>query len=104
MGDGSEDVKDQFTGGGCGIDPLFEADQSDILFFQVFDRFQKFFERAPKSIQTNNGQAVAGARVIYQIGQARTVELSAGYHIFEHANGTGIFQTADLAAEVLIGC
>jgi len=44
VGDGTEDVKDQLTGGGCRVDPFFEADQPDIMFFQVFDGFQKFFE------------------------------------------------------------
>lgn len=44
MGDGFEDFEDQFTGGGCSIDPLFEADQPDILFLQVFDGFEELFE------------------------------------------------------------
>lgn len=44
MSDGSAELKDQFPGGGCGIDPLLEADQFDILFFRVFDGFQKLFE------------------------------------------------------------
>ena len=42
MGDGSEDVEDQLTGGGCGVDPLFEADKPDILILEVFDGFQQF--------------------------------------------------------------
>ena len=44
MGDGSENVEDQLTGGGCRVDPFFETDQPDILFFQVFDGLQKLFE------------------------------------------------------------
>ena len=43
MGDGSKHMEDQFPGGGCCVDPLFEADQPDILFFQVFDGFKQFF-------------------------------------------------------------
>ena len=38
MGDGSEDVEDQLAGGGCRVDPLFEADQPDVLFLQVLAR------------------------------------------------------------------
>ncbi|SOH95661.1 hypothetical protein SAMN06273572_1154 [Monaibacterium marinum] len=36
---GPENMEDQFTGGGCRVDPLFETDQSDTLGFQVFDGF-----------------------------------------------------------------
>ena len=63
MGNGPEDVEDQLTCRGCGIDPLFEADQPDVLLFQVFDCFQEFFERAPEPIQADDGEAVAGTGV-----------------------------------------
>ena len=33
MGDGSEDVENQLTGGGGRVDFLFEADQPDVLCF-----------------------------------------------------------------------
>ena len=44
MRDGPEDMEDQFSGSGCGVDPLFQADQPDVLRFQVFDGFQQFLE------------------------------------------------------------
>lgn len=42
---------------------------------QVLDGLQKFFERAPEPIQAGDGQAVAGAGVIYQGRQTGVVEL-----------------------------
>ena len=44
MGDGSEDVEDQLTGGGCRVDPFFEADQPNILCLQVLDGLKQFFQ------------------------------------------------------------
>ena len=88
MGDGSEDVEDQFTGCGCGIDLFFKADQADILLFQVFDGFKEFFEGSTEPVQPDDSQTVTGAGVIYQGRQAGTIELFARNNILKHSDIT----------------
>lgn len=48
VGDGSKDVKNEFTSLGSGINLLLKAGQPDILLFQVFASFKEFFEGTPK--------------------------------------------------------
>ncbi len=64
MRNGPEDMEDQLARSGCRVDPLLEADQIDFFSFEVVDGFQEFLERAPQSIEADDGEGIVGSRLI----------------------------------------
>lgn len=103
MRNGSEDVEYEFASGGCGVDPLLKADQIDLSGFEVIDGFQKFLERAPQAVETDNGERIVGSGLLKQVSQTGPVERLARDHILEHANSAVLKQPVLLTRQVLIG-
>ena len=66
MRNGPEHVEYEFSSGGCGIDPLLEADEVDLSGFEAVDGFQEFLERAPQAIEADDGEGVVGPGLIKQ--------------------------------------
>jgi len=86
MRNGPEDMKYELPGGrGC-VNPFLEADQIDLSSLEAVDGFQKFLERAPQAIESDDGEGVVGPGLIKQGCQTWPVERLAGDHVFEHAN------------------
>ena len=102
MGDGPEDMKDQFFSSGCDIDTFFKADQTDVLSFQVFNDFQQFLERSAKAIQPRDGKTASGAGVVEQRAQSRAIKLLSRNDILEHADSASFLQAGNLTRHVLV--
>ena len=64
VGDCPEDMEHQLAGGRGRVDAFLEADQVDVVRFQVLDRFEQLLEGAPEAIQAGDTQAVAGAGMV----------------------------------------
>ncbi|SFD34791.1 hypothetical protein SAMN04488094_1402 [Tropicimonas isoalkanivorans] len=85
MRNGPKDVEHEFSSGWCCIDPFLEADQVDLSGFEVVDGFQKFLERAPQSIEADDGEGIVGPCLIKQGCQTGPDESFAGDHVFKLA-------------------
>ncbi|PKQ11721.1 MAG: hypothetical protein CVT70_12310, partial [Alphaproteobacteria bacterium HGW-Alphaproteobacteria-1] len=81
----------EFSGGGCRIDPLLEADQIDLSGFEAVDGFQEFLERAPQPIKADNGEGIVGPGLIKQGRQTGPVERLAGDHALIEGLSCGQF-------------
>lgn len=103
MRDGPEDVEHELSSSGCCVDPFFEADQVDLSGFEVVDGFQEFLERAPQSIEADDGEGIVWPGLIEQGSQTGPVERLSGDHVFEHANGAVLYQPIFLAGQILVG-
>ena len=67
MGDRAEDVEDQFTGGGGGVDPLFRGHESDALLLQRLDSFEQFPEGSSEAVEAHDTEDIAGAGIVEQL-------------------------------------
>ena len=56
---------------------------------EVVDRLEQLPQRAAESIEPGDAQAVAGAGVVDEIGEAGMIEAPAGYDVGEDADGAG---------------
>ena len=63
LSDCPEDMEYQLAGRRRRVDFLFQGQERDALFLESFDDIEKFAERAPQSIQANDGESVAGTNV-----------------------------------------
>ena len=85
MRNGPEHMEHELSGCGCRVDPLLEADEVDLSGFEVVDGFQKFLERAPQSIEADDGEGIVGPCLIKQGCQTGPDESFAGDHVFKLA-------------------
>ena len=87
MGDRSKDMEHQFAGGRGRVNAFLEADQVDVVCLEVLDRFEQFLEGAPKAVEADDTETVAGAGMVDQRAQSWTLELSSRDHVDEDADG-----------------
>ena len=64
MGDRTEDKERQVVACRWRTVALREADQVDAVCLEVFDRFEKLSDGAPKGVEAGDAEAVAGAGVV----------------------------------------
>ena len=102
MCDGAKDVENQLTGSGRRVDPLFQADQSDILRFLVLYVFLDFLERSSKAFQPRVGKTVSRAGVVEQRAQSWTIKLLSRNDVLEPANSASFLQAGNLTGDVLV--
>ena len=55
-------------------DALGEADQVDVVRLEVCDRFEELFDGAPKGVEGDDEDAVAGAGVVQQLRQRQGLD------------------------------
>ena len=53
---------------------LGEADQVDVVRFEVFDRFEELFDAVPRGVEAGDAEAVAGACVVEQLRQRQGLD------------------------------
>jgi glycine/D-amino acid oxidase-like deaminating enzyme len=66
----AEDMKHQLTSGRRSVDFLFEREKRDPAFLEGFDDFEQLAERAPQSVEANDGDRVARADMVEKVGEA----------------------------------
>ena len=74
MGDRTEDKEHQVVvGRRCSV-ALGEADQVDVVGLEVCDRFEGLSDGAPKGVEGDDEDAVAGAGVVEQLRQRQGLD------------------------------
>src|SRR5690625_3946223 len=53
LGEGTENVEDQFAAGGCGVQVLLEAAEADAFVAEIFDCFDQVFEAAAEPVEAD---------------------------------------------------
>ena len=86
------------TGGRGGVDPLLEANETDVAGLQFPDRPEQFRQRASQPVEAGHEQAVAWPRMGDQPSQLRPFGRCAGDDVGEDA------YCADLLQPVMLGC
>jgi len=102
MRNGAKYMEHEFPGGGCCVDPFFEADEIDLFGLEVVDGFQEFLERASQAIEVDDGEGIVGPGLIKQRRQTGSIECLAGDHVREHAYSAVSQQPVFLAGQILV--
>ena len=72
------------------------------MFLEGFDNIEQLAKRTPQPVKANDGERVAGADVVEQVGEAWTIEGFSGNHVLKDAERAGGFEAVSLAGEVLV--
>jgi hypothetical protein len=97
-----EDVEDQFSTAGGGVDLLGQALETDAPLLQPSDRLYKVWERSPETIELPDHERVTRADVAECLFQAITLSGGAAGGIGEDAIATGLCERILLECEGLI--
>lgn len=83
VGDGTENMKDEFAGGGGCIEAFLEADEMDAEYFEIVDGFEQFPKRSALAIEACDTQAIAWTGVFDEFHEAGAVEVLASDYVGE---------------------
>ena len=102
VGNRPEDVEYQLAGGRGRVDAFLETDQVDVVRLEVLDRFEQLLEGAPEAVETCDTETVAGAGMVDQLAQPRSLELPSRDHVDEDTDGAGLAQAVFLGGDILV--
>jgi hypothetical protein len=89
-------VEEEATGGCLGINPVGQASEMDIAFFETIDQIHEAFDTPPKPIQFPDDQCVAGAQVREGIVQTGPSQASPAGFVREDTIAAGLFEGVEL--------
>ena len=81
LGQGSEDVEDQFSSGCGGVDAFGDALEANVPVVEVGDRLDEVLEGAAKPVQSPDDQAVAFPEVAERLVKTYALCLGAACRI-----------------------
>jgi hypothetical protein len=84
LGQGGEDVEDELAAGGGGVDRLLQAAEPDATLSQVGDGVDQVPERSAEAVELPDDQGVAGAQLVQDLGEDRSVAAGAAGGLGEH--------------------
>ncbi len=98
-----EDVEDQPTAGGGGVQGLVQALEPDTVPAQRADDGDQVGQRTGQPVQARHNQGVAGPQVVQASGQLGSAGVLAGQLVGEDAEAAGLGQGVLLAVQQLAG-
>ena len=102
VGDGTEDMKDELSGGRGGIQAFLEAHEMDAAAVEIVNGFEQFSKGSAQAIEACDTKAITRAGVVNEFFEAGAFEAFSGDGVREDTNGTGFAKSVVLGVRVLI--
>ncbi len=104
LGEGGEEMKDQFPRRGGSIYGFMEAFERDAFGFEESDPFEKIRQGSAQAVETPNDQGIAFSERLFHLGQARSFFEQATDLVAEELLTACGLELIDLRLEVLFQC